>query len=632
MVEAASQPSNVSIYDALDPRSKQIRILQLIPGSFEDNIKCRISVATVEAPFEALSYVWGDPAHRETIEVQQQIMSITRNLDEALRHLRDTCETRELWVDAICINQNDISERTHQVGIMDDIYRKAQKVVVWLGKEAADSAIELIRLQAENADHHWCQEDEGKEDTHQAGQVLQLRMFLTNTQWYRRIWTLQEVVLAKSVIYVCGKNVFANGEIDGLIHSFFTHFGRKRCCRLDKVMGPVKLLGVGQNVWSYLEQLSDLEEARSSQESLRFLDIACKSRHREATNPRDKVFGLVGLTKDITKDIIDYHSSVADVYTRATIQTIRNTGNLDVLSHVLPRGWTKALPAGPRYRTPGLPSWVPDWSDTLDDEKWRQRELIKREKFSKFFRACGREETPYVRVCEDDTQRLIVKGRLCGTITFIGDPFSQNDVFGQYDWKVHRQWRRMAQVDRRPEAWTYRVTNNTLQKGSTLLDTFWRTLCANIDPIVSSSVNIHEADLTTRVRHDRWWWYSMQRHSIQPTPEMLLSQEFGATLVFDGHVKSITAGRKFFISVVSGTLFFGLAPEGSREGDQIWVINGGRKPVILRPVAGAHEHSGRETNDNGLVFTFIGDSYVHGLMNGELVEDSGTPETTLTLI
>lgn len=316
MAEPASHPSS-SIYEPLVHGSNQIRILKLLPGSFKDGIRCRISISSLTSSFEALSYVWCDTKDTRMIEVQGETVKATKNLETALRHIRDTREPRDLWVDAICINQNDNSERTHQVGIMDTIYREAKKVIVWLGDEQHELALELIKTHGTAGDRHWFPQGDTVEDPWH--QILMLLVSLRDTKWYRRIWTLQEIVLAKSVTYLCGNHVFANSEIDGLFQSFVTHFINEKCCDLDAMTGPAGMTNMASSILPFLQQISDIIETGRNKRPAPFLEIASKFRHREATDPRDKVFGILGITDDLTKDIIDYNEPVAAINSRATI-------------------------------------------------------------------------------------------------------------------------------------------------------------------------------------------------------------------------------------------------------------------------------------------------------------------------
>ena len=84
-------------------------------------------------------------------------MKITKNLSNALVSLRRPYESRLLWVDALCINQDDVEERSQQVSIMGRIYKEARMVLVYLGEEwsGVDSVCEYIELAAQRPESHF---------------------------------------------------------------------------------------------------------------------------------------------------------------------------------------------------------------------------------------------------------------------------------------------------------------------------------------------------------------------------------------------------------------------------------------------------------------------------------------------
>jgi hypothetical protein len=128
-----------------DPPTIQVLELQPPPASGESPNDLSItlsSVALTNAPaYEALSYCWGDATSVVTIECNRSRLTITKGLSEALIHLRHQNTPRRLWVDAICINQLDINGKNCQVPLMQDVFKKAKRVLIWLGEEENDSEI-----------------------------------------------------------------------------------------------------------------------------------------------------------------------------------------------------------------------------------------------------------------------------------------------------------------------------------------------------------------------------------------------------------------------------------------------------------------------------------------------------------
>jgi hypothetical protein len=137
-------------YLPLNEAKQEIRLVTLLPGEFQSDI--HVSLTTVRATehdipdFESLSYAWGPAEDPQTIfigESGQETLSVTRNMREALPYLRDAKKPRVLWIDAICVNQKDLEERSSQVRRMAWIYSKAKRVIVWLGPASTDSHIAL---------------------------------------------------------------------------------------------------------------------------------------------------------------------------------------------------------------------------------------------------------------------------------------------------------------------------------------------------------------------------------------------------------------------------------------------------------------------------------------------------------
>ena len=123
-------------YSPLDTTRRSIRTLQLLPGRWLDPINCTVHTVSLDdnPPFDALSYVWGDPTDTLPIQVGSSPFHATKNLIAALRRLRSSVETRTLWVDAICINQADKQEKMEQVKMMAEIYKAATSVRIFLGE------------------------------------------------------------------------------------------------------------------------------------------------------------------------------------------------------------------------------------------------------------------------------------------------------------------------------------------------------------------------------------------------------------------------------------------------------------------------------------------------------------------
>ncbi|PVH72885.1 hypothetical protein DL98DRAFT_432380, partial [Cadophora sp. DSE1049] len=125
-------------YPALDHGASQIRIIRLQPRCENESITCHLYVSDLEdedCKYEALSYEWGEATSNQHISLDGKDIGIRENLWWALRHLRAENVERIIWIDALCIDQNNEMEKNHQVSLMGRIYSRASRVVAWLGRE-----------------------------------------------------------------------------------------------------------------------------------------------------------------------------------------------------------------------------------------------------------------------------------------------------------------------------------------------------------------------------------------------------------------------------------------------------------------------------------------------------------------
>ena len=135
-----------------------IRLLHLEPGFDGTPLQASLSVHDLDGqfPYDALSYVWGKPDLNKSLSIDEHELRITYNLHTSLRHLRYPDRVRTLWIDAICINQQDLTEKGPQVALMGRIYRQADTVLCWLGELSTHRlwALQFLHLLAEEASRY----------------------------------------------------------------------------------------------------------------------------------------------------------------------------------------------------------------------------------------------------------------------------------------------------------------------------------------------------------------------------------------------------------------------------------------------------------------------------------------------
>jgi hypothetical protein len=342
--EPALEQSPILQYRPLLTARREIRLLVLHPS--EDildlfSYSCTlIHVSMDEDPgYEALSYVWGSEANKEKILVDGCQFSVTANLAAALNYLYDNDSPRKLWVDAICINQDDIPERSHQVQNMTEIYTKARNVVVWIG---------ILGITTQNLLHRV----ENPEDDDQSPEHLQrwtasgarinpdpdpsalneedMRLLseLAQNPWFGRIWVIQEVAVAREVIVQTGCTT-----ISWLAFST----ALEKCSNKHEMKSVIEAVST----------INIIRTARSQKPYYMDLFVLLERfRHCLATDERDKVFALLGLASSslaqerVVQVTPDYSKPAVAIYRSLTRQYINKRKNLDIICHATLSNYT----------------------------------------------------------------------------------------------------------------------------------------------------------------------------------------------------------------------------------------------------------------------------------------------------
>jgi hypothetical protein len=179
-------------------REGMFRLVTLCAGSQSERIRCRLteSLLSSPTPYNALSYVWGSTRDPGRILLDSQEYLVTRNLFGALKELRLPDSDKVLWVDALCINQSDIAERSAQVILMDSVYKQATRVIAWLGPHENGSALTFELLQKV--------ELSGGGSPYLFPQGLRGLPLLLAREYWSRAWIIQEMEFARELRIRCG--------------------------------------------------------------------------------------------------------------------------------------------------------------------------------------------------------------------------------------------------------------------------------------------------------------------------------------------------------------------------------------------------------------------------------------------
>jgi hypothetical protein len=323
------------------PLSVSIQHIQIMQhseyGGIYQNPGAAISsnslLTTSQVEFEAISYAWGTAPFTETLGVHRSKpamhFKISPTVDTMLRYLRLPKKKRTVWIDALCINQNDLSEKAAQVNFMGEIYRQAKGIVVWLGPPI-DASHNVLQFFQELVKY-------GKEDSDDSEEQVatwdNLRVFLERS-WFTRRWTIQEAVLAKQAVMLCGTHM-----INFMVFA-------KHVCLLAQHQSNVKVKLAG--AVRKLRMMYELRTAIIAHENVDPLSMFIDFATAECTNERDRIFALNALTS--MRVPVSYTDSVEEVFIAYAKRHV-NVENYAILNAA---GAFRAVASA-------LPSWVPDW-------------------------------------------------------------------------------------------------------------------------------------------------------------------------------------------------------------------------------------------------------------------------------
>jgi hypothetical protein len=415
-----------------------------------------------------------------------------------------------------------------------------------------------------------------------------------SSEWFRRVWTVQEFVLSKKSIFHCGPL-----ELDGqaVIDSFQTlrRHAFSGCCS-DDIAIHEKSLRYGTSIFDAMTRFSVMYILKSAwPERGTFPGVLHRYRMQRCSDPRDRIYGALGIPgKDpIMSNIIpDYTISVKNLYIKVAKEQIGQSQTLDILTYVV-SGQNSTL---------DLPSYVPDWSVPLESEVFRQ--YLDREWITSMYDAAGSTPADFHLVSDSEAT---AKGIFIDDITILGKLHSR--VFPD----ELRQTRDIAME-------ACEIANLPKQPPTSLEDAspadiaLFKTLCGNIARYQYSdgSLRPRVVDLAHDYEAYLQWW----KQAAEVSADGLTSpSSFGSGNSFYSAFSMHIAGRRFMRTVKG---YLGVVPADSRPGDQMVVLAGGKVPHVIRQ----RDHEAKGFQEP--VYEYIGYAYLYGFMNEEAL--SGDPE------
>ncbi|KAJ4179443.1 hypothetical protein NW755_012528 [Fusarium falciforme] len=672
----ASKPVQAFDYSLvkLQTASTEIRLLELYPShphesedeadeavnpTWDDPLVCRLHTTTIEKPspaFKALSYVWGDDNKTRSIWIinspgdkfgkcKKTRIPVTESLDTALRYLRRRREAITLWIDQICINQADNSEKSEQVGLMGSIYSRAEQVLVWLGpagggsdtlmdawrdigQEARDLGLEsyLTRERYHLLQPIMTNENPADEATKHfqpliartAGVFAPLLRERVLRNWFERAyftraWVVQEFCVCADTVFVCGAKV-APAELI-MLSVLMLQFTIGNAVRSDfKALQPPempleRLQEVIEEPTSRLFSCRAIRQKFGGDQLHVLLRKLFVNHDTRASEHRDRVFALLGLAVDadrlgIRPDYISPEGGTGRILTQTARVLIDRSGRVDTLCY-------SQFPKAPELTD--LPSWVPDWRSNLRPSFYTVNERTD----PHLFAASGDDNVVQViPASKDDPNILGLRGCFVDVVEKVAEGGGWMDL----SWDHIRYLGFFAQVE---ELWQCSMEKDYPIHGETTRhrkeQARWRVPIGDIYWTVEGGSVRATPDVA--IYHDQClknlqYFDEMNRRSAeedgrqgqQSWEERRQSGQIGQNY---RDSMSVMLGKRPFLTQMG---YLGMGPVEAQPGDAVVILCGGRIPFVLHPL----EPPGRFREGEDSMFSFVGEAYCDGVMDGEV--------------
>jgi hypothetical protein len=458
------------VYQPLDPSRSEIRLLRLAPGVQDAELHCNLVHALLKdkPSYEALSYTWGDGRNRRGILMDGYTFSITVNLKIALRHLRRPNEMRTLWVDALCINQENLEERAQQVQKMRDIFWSAQRVLAWTGEpDESDEALELLQVLGQPAAYMYFYELAAKPMTistinfSYGWREFELLFRFLNRPFWSRVWVVQELAIPGSGAGDVGW--LDNDRVQIRCGSAWVPFStfNVACASLVQLMPGIissvaclsladpssRMHPAGLSMFGVVQSCIPT----ASRQRLSIVKLLHMTHFLKATDPRDRVYALIALARDEDHVLVpDYSVSTAQMLRELVRHLVLTDNNLMVLS---------GNRSPPPKTIGGSSSWAPD------PEKFINSPKMDWEPEATTFNASN-SRPPAVKF-SDDLRFLTAKGIIVDKIDTVIGPFDFKNFPGLFSEDLYAsEWASFFQ-----ELEQYGSSLSASER-----DIFWRTL------------------------------------------------------------------------------------------------------------------------------------------------------------
>ncbi|KAM3067274.1 hypothetical protein ACMFMF_009772 [Clarireedia jacksonii] len=629
----------------------EIRILHLLPSiDVDSEIQCELTREKAEPrTYIALSYVWGDPTPAQPISLNGITVYVTPNLSAALRQFRHAAKTLRFWVDAVCINQNDDLEKSAVVRRMGAIYQSSLRVWMWLGVEECNSHLAMT----------WIEKIGSMADREEWADALNLLFndlsflqpwialhALFRRQYWKRLWVVQEMLCRANPIVCCGSLQTEWVKFAIVLRRIMTSPARSGASRgMLPNSGLLSYLIIRQADLIYTWRIYGTL-------SIPFLEGLIMCRNLDATDARDHIYGILSLVdhggfepdytkscftlyRDVVKHIVEKHNTL-DILTACKLLDLEPSYHMKNLILLHNNRTKRPMPPkdqdrssvsdldvqtqyGPGFHESNInkrstesnwvaldkeefagcklddmfPSWAPNWNHKAAEGLY----LVLNKSNKCNYRAAG-STSPIVNFFMKDDLKMQVCGILVDTIKILS-PCSPQCTWHEapkgpsVDWDVWRQ---------------HNISSTIYGDSEGEKEAFIQTMVAG------RNFNGDEATYDLQAA-----WTAVTcglERTLPATADSTVQLQMS-----DFHERYEELAWTSFCVTDKG--YMGRVPRYGEAGDLIVIFLGSKAPSVLR----------RYPDQD--IYYHVGECYIHGIMEGELMGSLGegkvVPEEFLLL-
>jgi len=613
-------PNGASRYNYEPLKSSEIRLLEISRSHPLANLSFRLINSSLPRPmsYEALSYTWGDPTLNHSIIINDKYIYITQHASQALEALAPVWGSRLIWIDSICINQENNLEKGQQVALMADIYRSAQRTIAWLG-DSAKAPFAFLQLRRLHRLLSSKQQDEESE-AQSVIQKFQLNTleaddfqhwhavseFLAHDYW-ARVWIVQEVAVSRKIDILYGLHYIPLDSVTNVIGLLWENTSQRELLLANPWKFHKLEHGMISN-YANIRMTLGFRNLVQAGRHIPLLDAVQATFLFQASNQLDKIYAFCNISQSPQGVGLDPDYTISPQ--EAFVRFGKHYMNEGHISYLLQNSGHSTKP-----QLCNLPSWVPDLSasDDIYQLFMRKQRPLKDE-----FTASG-EEPAIVTV--DSKNRLQVKGIQIDVISYLSmtaitEIFKtllesgadthvlfppiiawHNDAVALATENLPRRYR--CYDESRRQAFLRTIIEDRNAKGAeaaVVFKKFYRSWC-NVIRVAAMEES-----------------YPVAGHSKEEDERLRGAQWFAAA------VSQVVRYRRKFAVTREG--FMAIVPEETDVGDVISVILGVNVPLVLRPISITAQEQKKEQ-----VYELVGWCYCHGIMLGEAVEGNQQTQT-----